>query len=244
MLIVGSMVVMSAVFYLGTVEVQARAIDAKLTASIRNLAGGYESRGMDGLRLEIQQLLADGIDQDTEVYLLSGPDGRKLAGNLAAEPAAIPPDVPITLSVARYGRPSISRLVYHRLPNGGILVVGRDLQDQREIESLVWRSLGIGGSVALLLAVLGAVLFGRQLGGSIAAIRRTALEIQAGDLSRRIPLGHVEDEFTRLSRDINHMLDRIEQLMDGVRHVSNTIAHNLRTPLGRIRGQLDEALRD
>ena len=69
------------------------------------------------------------------------------------------------------------------------------------------------------------------------------LEIEAGDLSRRIPVSDVEDEFARLNRDINRMMDRIEHLMNGVRHVSNAIAHDLRTPLGRIRSRLEEALR-
>ena len=64
-----------------------------------------------------------------------------------------------------------------------------------------------------------------------------------GDLSRRVPVSGGEDEFARLGRDINQMLDQIEHLMNGVRHVSNAIAHDLRTPLGRIRGQLDEGLR-
>jgi signal transduction histidine kinase len=94
-----------------------------------------------------------------------------------------------------------------------------------------------------LLAIGGAVLFRRQLEHRVSAIRRTAREIEAGDLTRRIPITGVEDEFARLNRDINSMLDRIEHLMDGVRHVSNAIAHDLRTPLGRIRSRLEEALR-
>jgi len=97
--------------------------------------------------------------------------------------------------------------------------------------------------VALVLTIGGALLFRRQLEHRVSAIRRTALEIEAGDLSRRIPISDVEDEFARLNRDINRMLDRIEHLMDGVRHVSNAIAHDLRTPLGRIRSRLEEALR-
>jgi signal transduction histidine kinase len=97
--------------------------------------------------------------------------------------------------------------------------------------------------VALLLAVGGALLFRRQIERRVGAIRRTAREIEAGDLSRRIPISGAEDEFARLNRDINNMLDRIEHLMDGVRHVSNAIAHDLRTPLGRIRSRLEEALR-
>lgn len=243
-LIVVSMALLSAVFYLGTVGVQASGIDSKLLASSKNLSSHYEVSGLPGLETEIQQLLDDGIDQDTEVYLLIGPDGRKLAGNLNRWPDESGLlDTLVTQSVLRYGRPSSSRLLPHRLPDGAVLVVGRDLKDQQEISTLVWRSLAVGGGIALLLAFFGATLFRRQIGRSIAAIRRTALEIQAGDLSRRIPVAPTQDEFARLSHDINGMLDRIEQLMDGVRHVSNTIAHNLRTPLARIRSQLEDVLR-
>jgi signal transduction histidine kinase len=243
-LLVGSMAVISAVFYFGTVGVQARSIDGKLLSSSQSLANRYEADGMPGLEKEIGQLLDDGIDQDTEVYLLISPDGRKVAGNLTRWPDESGfLDALVTQSVYRYDRPSVSRLLPHRLPDGAILVVGRDLRDQEEISTLVWRALILGGSVALLLALGGALLFRRELGRNIATIRHTALEIQAGNLSRRIPVGATQDEFNRLSGDINGMLDRIEQLMDGVRHVSNTIAHNLRTPLGRIRAQLDETLR-
>ncbi|MBO0737450.1 MAG: HAMP domain-containing histidine kinase, partial [Alphaproteobacteria bacterium] len=146
------------------------------------------------------------------------------------------------LAVMRNGRPSFSRLLPRLLPDGSTLVVGRDMQDRREIEQLVWRALLAGGAVALLLAIGGALIFRRQLEHRVGAIRRTALEIEAGDLSRRIPIPDVEDEFGRLNRDINRMLDRIEHLMNGVRHVSNAIAHDLRTPLGRIRSRLEEAL--
>jgi len=143
----------------------------------------------------------------------------------------------------RNGRPSLSRLLPQALPDGSILVVGRDMLDQRDIERLVWHALSAGGAVALLLAIGGALLFRRQLEHRVGAIRRTAREIEAGDLSRRIPISGVEDEFTLLNQEINSMLDRIEHLMDGVRHVSNAIAHDLRTPLGRIRSRLEEALR-
>lgn len=243
-LLIGSMAVISAVFYFGTIGAQERSIDNKLQISSKSLSAHYDAGGVPRLKQEIQQLLDDGIDQDTEVYLLISPDGREVAGNLTRWPDESGfLDTLVTQSVYRYDRPSVSRLLPHRLPDGAVLVVGRDLRDQQEISALVWRSLAVGGSIALLLALSGGLLFRRLLGRNVAAIRRTALEIQAGDLSRRIPVGATEDEFSRLSGDINRMLDRIEQLMDGVRHVSNTIAHNLRTPLGRIRAQLDEALR-
>jgi signal transduction histidine kinase len=243
LLAICSMSVISAAFYFGTVGVLARSTDAKLHSLSQRLTEHFESRGEDGLRREIQQLLADGIEQDTEVYLLVGPDGRRTVGNIFGwTKASAPLDTLTNLAVVRNGRPSLSRLLPRLLPDGSILVVGRDLQDQREIEQLVWRALLAGGAVALLLAVGGALVFRRQLEHRVGAIRRTALEIEAGDLSRRIPISDVGDEFARLSRDINRMLDRIEHLMDGVRHVSNAIAHDLRTPLGRIRSSLEEAL--
>ena len=243
LLAVGSMAVLSAAFYFGTVGVLARSTDANLSATSNRLARHFQARGGEALHQEVQQLLVDGIDQDTEVYLLIAPDGRKIVGNIFGwTQKSAPLDRLTDLAVMRNGRPSMSRLLPRLLPDGSILVVGRDMQDQREIEQLVWRALLAGGGVALLLAIGGAFLFRWQLEHRVGAIRRTALEIEAGDLTRRIPVSDVEDEFARLNRDINRMLDRIEHLMDGVRHVSNAIGHDLRTPLGRIRSRLEEAL--
>src|SRR5215472_7417230 len=243
LLAIGSMSVISAAFYFGTVGVLERGIEAKLLSLSKRLAAHYESRGDEELRREIQQLLVDGIEQDTEVYLFVAPDGRKLVGNIFGwTEKSAPLDTLTDLAVMRNGRPSLSRLLPRLLPDGSILVVGRDLQDQREIERLVWHALLAGGAVALLLTIGGALLFRRQIEHRVGAIRRTAQEIEAGDLSRRIPISDAEDEFARLNRDINRMLDRIEHLMDGVRHVSNAIAHDLRTPLARIRSRLEEAL--
>jgi signal transduction histidine kinase len=236
------MSVISAAFYFGTVGLLARSTDGNLQSLSKRLAEHFESRGGEELRKEIEQLLVDGIEQDTEVFLLVASDGR-LIGNIRGWTEKRAPLGRLTdLAVTRNGRPSLSRLLPRPLPDGSILVVGRDLQDQREIERLVWHALLAGCAMALLLTVGGALLFRRQIEYRVGAIRRTALEIEAGDLSRRIPISDVDDEFARLNRDINRMLDRIEHLMDGVRHVSNAIAHDLRTPLGRIRSGLEEAL--
>jgi signal transduction histidine kinase len=242
-LVVGTMAVISAALYFGTVIVIDRGIDAKLSKISEQLIDRFETGDIQALQRKIQQLLTDSIDQDTEVYSLLDAGGHTIVGNVTAWGRGSPLDRLTDQTIVRDGRPSTSRLLSHRLSNGDVLVVGRDLHDVREMEQLVVRALLVGGVVALLLAVGGAALVRRQLEHRMAAIRHTALEIEAGDLSRRIPVPDADDEFTRLNRDINRMLDRIQRLMEGVRDVSNAIAHDLRTPLGRIRNRLDEVLR-
>jgi signal transduction histidine kinase len=243
-LVISAVALISAVLYFGTVGVLDREINTKLFAIADRLSNRFEERGSAALQREIDQLLTDGIDQDTEVYLLLGADGQKIVGNLSDWTGSKSPrDRLSDQVVTRDGRRSISRLLPRELSNGSRLVVGRDMKDMHEIEQLVLRALVVGGVIAILLAIGGAVLFRRQLEQRIAAIRRTLLEIEAGDLSRRVSVSEADDEFTRLNRDLNHMLDQIQHLMDGVRDVSNAIAHDLRTPLGRIRSLLEEALR-
>src|SRR5215469_7472381 len=117
LLAIGSMSVISAAFYFGTVGVLERGTDGKLVSLSRRLAAHFESRGDEGLRGEIQQLLADGIEQDTEVYLLVAPDGRKMVGNIYGwSQKAAPLDSLTDLAVMRNGRPSLSRLLPRLLP--------------------------------------------------------------------------------------------------------------------------------
>ena len=242
-LVVATLAVISAVLYFGTVVVIDRGVDVKLSKLSEQLVDHYDGADLEPLKRRIEQLLTDGIDQETEVFALLDADGRNIVGNVRSLNRGTPLDRLTVQTIIRDGRPSTSRLLPHRLSSGNVLVVGRDLHDVREMEQLVLRALLMGGVVALLLAVAGAALVRRQLEHRMAAIRHTALEIEAGDLSRRIPVPDADDEFTRLNRDINRMLDRIQRLMEGVRDVSNAIAHDLRTPLGRIRNRLDEMLR-
>lgn len=242
-LILLCILVSSATFYFATVGVLAGEIDGTLTASSARLTRHFDQRGVEVVRQEIDQLLNDGINQDTEVYLLAAPDGSKLAGNLDRWPDTKTPfDATSDQKVMRYGRTSTCRLLPHRLSSGYTLVVGRDMQDQRQIEALVLRALAIGSAIGVLLAAFGATVFRRQIERRIMEIRRMTLDIKAGNLTRRIPATRGGDEFAKLNHDLNNMLDWIEHLMDGVRHVSNAIAHDLRTPLGRIRGRLEDAL--
>jgi signal transduction histidine kinase len=241
-LLVGLIFVISGVFYFGTVGVLDRSMDGKIVAISARLLQAYGNRPVAELVREIDRELRDGIDSDTEIFLVTSPAGERVVGNLSQWPTAdTPTGQLVNRQVVRDGRPSFARLIVRPMPHGGLLYVGRDLSEQRAIRDLVLRALEAAAAVSLVLIALGAWFFRRQIERGIGGIRRTAHEIEAGNLDRRIALSG-DDEFARLGRDINRMLDRIEQLMNGVRHVSNAIAHDLRTPLGRIRARLDEAL--
>ncbi|HEU4816000.1 HAMP domain-containing sensor histidine kinase [Janthinobacterium sp.] len=242
-LVVVSISIVCAVFYFGTIGVLDRSVDRKLALLSERLAALYEQGGSSRTTAEIAHLLTDRTDSDTEIFLLVDADGRRVAGNLSSWPdLGSPVGRLLHRDVTREGRRVPARMLIRDLAGGARLFVGRDMEEGKSIRTLVLRSLAYGGGVAILLVVAGAWLFRRQLEARIGQIRRTAGEIEAGDLSRRIPVSS-EDEFGLLSRDINRMLDRIEHLMEGVRHVSNAIAHDLRTPLARIRNKLDGALR-
>ncbi|HEX4585882.1 MAG TPA: ATP-binding protein [Burkholderiaceae bacterium] len=243
-LVAEAILVASGVFYFGTVGVMDRRIDAKITAISNRLMDTFRNRPIEELARQIELELNDGIDSDSEIFLVVSPSGERVVGNLTAVPSGMRPlDQVVSGEVVREGKRITGRLIGRQLPDGGFLYVGRDLSEQQAISHLVMRALIAGAGASMLVLAAGALLFRHQIEKRIGRIRRTAGEIEAGDLSQRIPVSS-DDEFGRLSIDINRMLDRIGHLMDGVRHVSNAIAHDLRTPLGRIRSRLDQAVRD
>lgn len=236
---IASIVAVSLVFYSGTIGVIDQNIDGKIMAQTERL---LDNVGREGLQNEVQRLLSDGVDSDREIFQILDAEGEPLAGNLASWPSvAEAPDM-VTSQVLRNGRSAPARLYLRPLVQGGTLIVGRDLSEEEAVREVIWRALLAGACVSLMLTVAGALLFRRSIEARLGEIRRTAAQIEAGDLSPRIPVTG-NDEFALLNRDINRMLDRIELLMEGIRHVSNAIAHDLRTPLSRIRGRLDDALR-
>jgi len=231
------------VFYANTAGLLSRDVDKQLVVQSRRLAEIGEASGRDGLVREIHALLTDDKDVEIEVYLLLDANGRKLIGNLTAWPQFAGANSTILeRSVQRVGKASRSRLLPRRLSNGDLLVVGRDMHDLRELGGVIRDAVAAGVIGALLLAMFGAALFRWQLRRTLSAIHRATMEVGAGNLRRRIDIGDSHDEFALISQDINRMLDDIERLMDVARAVSNSIAHDLRTPLSRIRSSLDNAL--
>lgn len=243
LVLAASCAALAAVFYIGTIGVLNRSIDRKIVSISTRLMAEFQAQGSARLAHSINQELSDGTDSDSEIFFAASGAGKRIAGNLASVPAIGSSfDQLATGDIVRAGGAHRTRLIAHRLADGGVLIVGRDLREQESIQTMVWKALATGGGAAIVLGIVGAWLFRSQINRRIAAIRLAAEAVEGGDLSRRIQIAG-KDEFGLLNRDINRMLDRIEQLMDGIRHVSNAIAHDLRTPLGRIRGKLDDALR-
>lgn len=239
---IASIAAVSAVFYSGTIGVLDQNIDGKIMAQAERLMDSAGDGRRTTLEAEIKRQLGDGIDSDREILQLVDADGARLTGNLTSWPALDADDDMVTATVVRNGRSAPARLYLRPVSAGGMLIVGRDLSEEDAVRDVIWRALLAGVCVSLMLTIGGAMLFRRSIEGRLGEIRRTAAQIEAGDLSPRIPVTG-NDEFALLNRDINRMLDRIELLMEGIRHVSNAIAHDLRTPLSRIRGRLDDALR-
>ncbi len=237
----GSMLVLTvavvlAVFYVQIVGVLRNRLDQYATTQLKRLQDYAAVHGVSALHGEVDHLLRDGINTDTEIILLLTPEGKTIIGNADIVPARRLTQLGMReLTVQRMGRQVVGRVQAVLLPDGNYLVVGSDMQAQASIEDLFARASGLVVLIALLMAVVGAVSFRRLVDARASGIRSTMARVAAGDLAQRIPVQRQEkDEFALLSRDINSMLERLQQLMDGVRHVSNTIAHNLRTPMTRI----------
>lgn len=235
-------IVMSVTFYRGTIGALDQNIDAQIGALSERLATHYRALPALALAREVERQLGDGLDSDSEIFLVTARSGKPLAGNLSGwDGRGVPLDQAVRRSVVRNGVLTSASVMVRRLDDGSLLLVGHDLVRQETIRALAARSLAWGAGLSLLFVAAGAFLLRHQIARRLGAIRRAAHAIGEGDLQRRIPVTD-SDEFSLLSGDINQMLDRIEQLMDGIRHVSNAIAHDLRTPLGRIRSRLDAAL--
>ena len=129
-LVLGAVAVISAILYLGTVEVMDREINEKIFGASDRLIKRFAEDGLEGVQQRIDQLLTDGVDSDTEVYLLVGPDGKKIIGNIDPVTGdALQLDQLVDEPVVRYGRISSSRLLPHQFTNGSVLVVGRDSRE-------------------------------------------------------------------------------------------------------------------
>lgn len=229
----------SGFFWLQTSRHAARAID-------RELAGDCaELRQRD--RAGVTDAVADRNNGDlhrTGYAALFDPAGKLLIGNLEQVPPRLAADGRPHTAWALRGNlprpaPDQARLVACTTPDGGMLVLGRDLDDLSYTRALVTRAIALALLPAMLIALLIGVLLSMRAQRRIGRVQAATERIIAGQLRERLPVSSAQDPFDRLSLSVNCMLDRIETLMQELRGVGDDIAHELRTPLTRLRAGLE-----
>ena len=232
--------------YWRVADVVSAQTDDTIRTEINSLAEHYREFGL----VQLVQIIGErsaGRPGRRGIYLLTGPDFKPLAGNLTAWPTVAKGepgwvDFLIESGNDRSTKPQFARAHTFVLTGGFRLLVGRDTTERSELRSLIGETLVGALILSTLLAILGGVIMSRNLLRRIDAINRGSHAILAGDMKQRMPVRGSDDEFDQLARNLNDMLDRIELLMAGMRNVGNDIAHDLRSPISRLRSRLEVTL--
>lgn len=218
----------------------------RIDDSISTMSAYFKDGDPDKIRAKVNDALVYDL-RKSNIYGLFGVDGNLIVGNIPVFPAALPIDNQIHQFQHRalpQIRPSntvpeeengLARAIARRLPNGDILVVGRDFTQLAEIRAIILNGLMVSGAVIIVLGLAGGFLLSLRPLKRINAIRETSQRIVDGDLSLRMPVSSRNDEVDMLASIVNLMLVEIERLLTEVKSVTDTIAHDLRTPLTRVR---------
>jgi signal transduction histidine kinase len=233
--------------YVATAGVLERQTTDTIQAEITGLAEQYRAQGLLRLRQVIERR-SEAHPQRASIYLLTDPAGRWMAGNLDRWPPVEPgPDGWLSFIIEVRGEgdsiePRRARAASFTLTGGFRLLVGREVEERLQIQSLIKQGIGWGLALTLLLGLGGGFLMSRGMLARVDAINRLTRQIMAGELGQRIALSGSRDEFDQLAANLNAMLDQIERLLQGMREVTDNVAHDLRTPLNRLRTRLEVAL--
>ena len=231
--------------YVSTEGFMTRQMEAVIEAEVQGLAERYRVGGVRGVRALVRDRIARN-PASSSIYLLADPNFRVLAGNLSSWPQAAQGADPwvefelYTTDDADRREVHHARARHFQLRRGFHLLVGRNLRDFEAMRSAIVRNVAWGIVVAAVLAIAIAWWLRRSVTTRIESINRTSRRIMEGELSERIESHGSGDEFDELVANLNAMLERIETLMDDVRRVSDNVAHDLRTPLGRLRTRLEQ----
>lgn len=230
--------------YWSTSASMQRQTEETIEAEIQGLAERYDTDGLTGLSAQIRDRLRRQQPGDSSLYLLADQRFAPLVGNLSGWPQQPVDDtgwVDFRLGDDTGEKLTMARARVFRVRGRYHLLVGRNMYELEQTRKRLTNTLVWGSLIMFGFALLGGVMMSRSVTRRIDTINRASKDIMSGNLSRRIPSGKSGDEFDQLSANLNHMLDQIELLMEGVRRVSDNIAHDLRTPLARLRNRLEVA---
>jgi len=235
------------VYFASAAEARTKA-ERDVRGEMQVLTGIYEARGLDALnRAVIDRTLRD----NAFVYRLEPADGGWFAGSLTIFPIETLEEdqqwinFPFTETdeEGRVRRPQV-RGVQTRLAGGGMLFVGQSLSDTEDYLARLTQALWTAMGIVLLLGLAGGVLVSRNLERAMGRLNRVVTAVQEGDLKARAVIRNSGDELDELGAGLNTMLDRLEGSMASIRHAGDAIAHDLRSPLTRMRAKLEVALMD
>ena len=220
-------------------------VQETVEAEATGLSEVYRDRGLAGLAEIISQRSRQDIDGRAS-YLVMGLDGHPFAGNLSAWPSEVSDLLGWVrfrvLPVGGVG-PGVEVLAHaYELADDYRLLVGRSLADAKRVKSAINRALGWGLALTILLGVVGGYFTSRHMLQRVEHMSRTARRIFGGDMSQRMMLSGTNDEVDSLAESFHEMMDELERLLEGIRTVSDPIAHDLRTPLNRLRSRIDLVL--
>jgi len=222
--------------------------EVAVRTEVTTLTGIYDARGLDALNMAV---IDRTLSRDSFLYLLIDAEGNRVSGSLNVSPiqdyegGTVWHTFPMTdtLPDGRVVRPQ-SRGVQMTLRGGEQLFVGQSLGDTEaylgRLTQALWGAMGI----VVLLGLIGGLLVSRNLERSMARLNRAVLAVQDGDLKARVAVRGSGDELDELGQGLNGMLDRLEASMASIRHAGDAIAHDLRSPLTRMRAKLEVALID
>lgn len=225
-----------------------RRTDVEITREMRTLAAAYDRAGVDALN---QSLIERAASEGPFLYLLMTPSGRRLSGSIAASPVEGFKGEPSWASFSvteidaqrrEVRRPA--RGLQERMSGGEILFVGADVGDDEAYVLKILRALWGAGALVLVLGLAGGMLVSRNVSRSMLGLTEVVDAVRNGDLAARAQVRGARDEFDELAEGLNEMLDRLERSMAGHRHAGDAIAHDLRSPLTRLRARLEAALLD
>lgn len=232
--------------YWSTIGILNQSARTSVDVELTELARVYAIQGSAGVAKSIVSR-ARGSHGRRKLYLLTTPLGHPIAGNLSRWPdAKLDPDNWIEIDVVTPSTgpgvviPALARIII--FPDGTRLLVGHDLTEQKQFTELMKEALWIAlGLTIALVAIMGFITV-RTLLRRLDAINATAGAIFDGALDQRVPVLGTNDEFDDLASNLNRMLDRLERLMGEIREMTDNIAHELRTPLSRLRSRLESTL--
>ena len=243
-----SVAVLLTFIYWSTAGYMALQTDDTIEAEVTGLAERYRLSGLDGLIRSIDERVSRKPNGDA-VYLLTDDQLTPLIGNLDRWPrVARDSDGWLNFDLEQA---TSEGEVTHRgrarpftLRGGYRLLVGRDMQELDATRSLIVRAIAWGLAITVMMALAGGIMLSRRTMRRLEAINETSRRIMRGDLSRRVPTRSTDDDFDQLADNLNGMLDTIEELMEDVRRVTDNVAHDLRTPLTRLRNRLENLKSD